>query len=340
MGISTRQSNIELLRIISMIMILMVHFTGATFPIPNQITINNFFNINTSTKVIMESFSIIGVNCFILISGYFGIRPSVKGIVNFILWCSFYSISIYSLYTLARPNQYNVQNIIESFAIFSHTDLWFIPAYFSLYIIAPIINKGTSSLNQKQFILLLCGLTFINVYLGWFWGEKVNPTGYNVMQLIYIYIIGRYIKTKAKSIYRIKCNRYIIGYLISLLLIVFSTFICKSSAAFAYNSPFVILSSVFFFLIFASMYFHNTTINYIASSAFAVYLIHKMPPVWNDLKNILIDNTNGTNPFIFAIFWILFVALIFTSSITIDKIRELITNPVSAKITKLIKRII
>jgi hypothetical protein len=43
--------------------------------------------------------------------------------------------------------------------------------------------------------------------------------------------------------------------------------------AFAYNSPFVISASAFFFLIFTSFRFYSPNINFIASSAFAVYLI-------------------------------------------------------------------
>ena len=339
MGTKLRQSNIELLRIISMLMILMVHFTGATFPLPPKATLTHFCDINSIAKILMESFSIIGVNCFVLISGYFGIKPSVKGVVNFILWCAFYSVVIYAIYTIAKPTQYNILDLIESFGIFSHTDLWFIPAYFALYIIAPIINKGIADLKAKPFILLLCGLTFINVYLGWGWSHKINPTVYNVMQLIYIYIIGRFLKVHISRYRNIK-HWYIVGYFASFLLITLSTLFCKSTMAFAYNSPFVISASIFFFLIFTSFRFYSPNINFIASSAFAVYLIHKMPPIWNDLKNLLIDNTKNADPFTFTLFWVLFIALIFSSCITIDKFRELVTKPLSHFITKQIKRII
>ena len=49
--------------------------------------------------------------------------------------------------------------------------------------------------------------------------------------------------------------------------------------AFAYNSPFVLLSTVSFFLLFLSFDFISRPVNYIARSAFAVYLIHKAPLV-------------------------------------------------------------
>ena len=330
-----RQSNIELLRIISMLMILCVHFTGATFPLPSKMHINDITSISSVAKILMESFSIIGVNCFVLISGFFGIKPSVKGIVNFIICCLFYSVIIYGIYAIALPAKYSIDDVLSSFAIFSHTDLWFIPAYFALYLISPIINRGLNGITKKNFILILVGLTFINVYLGWFWGGKVNPTGYNTMHLIYIYIIGRFIKVHMSSI-NLSTFKCVIGYIVSFLLIVASTFFCKSSMAFAYNSPFIIFASAFFFLIFNSFSFTSPNINYIASSAFAVYLIHKMPPVWSDLKNFLISNSENYDLILFPLFWIAFIFMIFTACITIDKLRVIITTPLSKFLSKYI----
>lgn len=335
----TRQSNIELLRIISMFMILCVHFTGATFNLPAIMKFHDIFSLNTTSKILMESFSIIGVNCFVLISGYFGIKPSIKGSINFILWCTFYSVIIYLIYAILKPEQYTLTDVGLSFAIFSHTDLWFIPAYFALYIISPIINNGLQNIDKKQYALLLIGLTFLNVYLGWFWKGNINPTGYNVMQLIYIYIIGRYLR-KFVSLHKKHRMKFIYAYLISFVLIIISTFTCKSEMAFAYNSPFVISASISFFLVFTTLDFHNKFINSIAANAFAVYLIHKMPPIWNTLKNFLYEITLNMDYFTFTIYWIIFIYMIFFTCIMIDKIRMLIMNPIVNRITTIIKRII
>ncbi len=335
----TRQSNIELLRIISMIMILCVHFTGATFPLPSILDIKDLLSVNTLSKMTMESFAIIGVNCFVLISGYFGIKQSLKGIINFIIWCLFYSVGIYTLVAIIHPSSHNISAVLSSFGIFSHTDLWFIPSYFALYLISPIINNGIKNLKIKEFNLLILALTFLNVYLGWFWHGTINPNGYNTMQLIYIYIIGRYLKLfiSTDSINR---KKYIYYYIISFILIFTSTFFCKSTMAFAYNSPFVICASVSFFLIFTTFTFQNKLINSIAASAFAVYLIHKMPPVWSTLRDFLYNTTQNYNIVYFLIFWILYVLTIFIICILVDKIRIKITTPISNQILTLIQKII
>lgn len=69
-----RESNLEALRIVSMLMVVLVHIDGASLGLPY---IKGEFSALTSRdlwRLIVESFTIIGVNCFTLISGYFGIR--------------------------------------------------------------------------------------------------------------------------------------------------------------------------------------------------------------------------------------------------------------------------
>ena len=334
-----RQSNIELLRIISMLMILCVHFTGATYNLPQIMKLQDLYSINTTSKVLMESFSIIGVNCFVLISGYFGIKPSVKGAINFILWCMFYAVGIYTLVAIIKPTSENLSTLFSSFLIFSHTDLWFIPSYFALYIISPIINKGLQNIEKEQYNLLIIGLTFLNVYLGWFWQGNINPTGYNTMQLIYIYVIGKYLKLfiNSNKKYRIK---YITIYICALTSIFISTFLFKSTMAFAYNSPFVILASVSFFLIFTTFNFHSKVINSIALNAFAVYLIHKMPPIWSTLRDFLYDTSTNMTPLSFSLYWVTFIFIVFAACILIDKIRMPIMNSVVNRLSSIIQRII
>lgn len=68
-----RQSNLELLRIVSMLFIIMLHIGAASIGLPAPLQTTTSRDI---WVLIVESFSIIGVNCFALISGYFGIKAS------------------------------------------------------------------------------------------------------------------------------------------------------------------------------------------------------------------------------------------------------------------------
>lgn len=85
---SDRQSNIELLRIISMFFVLVVHsnYMGVS------ILYNSPYTIETFIRFLAEAIAIIGVNCFVLISGYFGIHLNIRKILHFIFIVYFYSL--------------------------------------------------------------------------------------------------------------------------------------------------------------------------------------------------------------------------------------------------------
>ena len=74
-----RQSNFELLRIIAMFMVLILHADFGALGQPDKAEIMNF-PFAATLRVILEMASIVAVNVFVLISGWFGIRHSIKGI--------------------------------------------------------------------------------------------------------------------------------------------------------------------------------------------------------------------------------------------------------------------
>ena len=78
-----RQSNVELLRIITMILVMIVHANFRALPSP---TIEEVANVPTSSflRFFTESVSIICVNVFVLISGWFGIKFNWKKLTEFL----------------------------------------------------------------------------------------------------------------------------------------------------------------------------------------------------------------------------------------------------------------
>ena len=78
-----RQSNVELLRIITMILVMIVH---ANFRALSAPTVADAVTTPTSVflRFLTESFSIICVNVFVLISGWFGIHFNWKRFMEFL----------------------------------------------------------------------------------------------------------------------------------------------------------------------------------------------------------------------------------------------------------------
>ena len=86
-----RESNFELLRIIAMFMVLILHADFQALGAPTRADIISS-PITSTLKVFFEMASIVAVNVFILISGWFGIRPSIKGFCKFAFQYLFFSV--------------------------------------------------------------------------------------------------------------------------------------------------------------------------------------------------------------------------------------------------------
>ena len=326
-----RESSLELLRIVSMLMVLTVHFVGAAFGLPTPEDLHAP-TASTLWKNALESLAIVGVNCFVLISGYFGIRASWKGLLNYTALCLFASLVVYIFHLFMEGKAtYPWQ---EAVMIYSKTDLWFVPAYLALYLLSPVLN-GVRSLTDRQWVLVLSGLLFVNVYLGWCKGGKVNPFGYNEMQMIFMYVVGAALNRYLPLLKQFRSWFYLLCYLVCCALVFGSTFIFTSRVAFAYNAPAVVFASVSLFLVFAVMpSFYNRFINWTASSAFMIYLLHKSPYVWIKIKTFLTTweatETQGT----FLLYAAALFVGIFVVSIFIDQIRKVLFASVEVMFPK------
>ncbi|MCU7212920.1 acyltransferase family protein [Turicibacter sanguinis] len=128
-----RNSNFELLRIIAMVMIVSLHTLGHGGGL-NNTTVNS---INFIFNHILESLSIVAVNIFILISGYFGIKSysSVKSKISLLYkQMIFYSIIIGFIFIVFDKNLSSI-NIIQMLFPIS-TQLWW---FMSLNIVLLIL---------------------------------------------------------------------------------------------------------------------------------------------------------------------------------------------------------
>ena len=145
----SRNSNLELLRIISMILIVSHHYSVHGF------TINDMdFSRN---KYIVDFLSLggkLGVNCFILISGYFSIKSkfTIKKLLKLEGQVLFYSISFLMLFlTVLTPKEsIGIKLILKNLLPVIYNCYWFATTYIILMILSPYIN--ILILNMKKTI--------------------------------------------------------------------------------------------------------------------------------------------------------------------------------------------
>jgi hypothetical protein len=99
-----------------------------------------------------------------------------------------------------------------------------------------------------------------------------------------------------------------------------------------YNNPLIIISSVSLFIVFSKIKMQSKIINWLASSALAIYLIHGALP-YGKLFQYLYQNYG--NRWYSGIIYFFAVSLVFIGSIIIDKMRMFITNPIEKKLKQI-----
>lgn len=322
-GRGERESNLEALRIVSMLMVLAVHADGASLGLPLPKGELDALTASEIWRTVVESLAIIGVNCFTMISGYFGISLRPRKVMAFLGIALFYSCGIYLVFCAANPAEFSWGKLGEYARVITCNDLWYVPAYFALMIVAPCLNWIAAEMPWRGFSMLVFALVWLNVFLGWGLGMEFNPTGYTVVQLIMMYMLGRWLGMCPRP-GRVAGYVALGVYVLAAWAVAVSSLHIESSRAYAYNSPAVLVESIALFLFFTSLQFRSVWVNRLAASAFAVYLIHKHPIVWvRWMKPTVINlwNSMGLTAFTFSVIGM--IAGIYLTCHLIDRARRL-----------------
>ena len=108
----------------------------------------SFFN--TEIHVLVNSVFNMGVTCFILLSGYFGIRFDFKKLIRLDLMIIFFTI----FGTIAVGNL-GIKALIKSCIPVISRYYWFISCYFFLCFLTPFLNQIPEKLSKENFEKLL-----------------------------------------------------------------------------------------------------------------------------------------------------------------------------------------
>lgn len=324
-----RQSNMELLRIIAMFLVLLVHADFFSLGAPSASDCVNA-PVESSLKVFFQAISIACVDIFVCLSGWFGIRPTIKGFSNFVFQCLFWLIGLYIFTLIIGTSTLSKEGLMGCFAL---TKLnWFIKAYILLYILAPVLNAFIEKASQKDFRnVLIAFFTFEFIY-GWIFSGSTQhiQSGYSTISFIGLYLLARYVRLyqprislKSKSFYIASlCIAPICvtaAYITPPLLGIETTIL--GSLWISYISPYCIVFSMFMILFFSKIQIQSKLINWIAASSFSVFLIHTNPNTLWHFKDFFIDLYKTTGCFEYWLYTFVILILIFVTAIVIDQIR-------------------
>lgn len=336
-----RNSSIELLRILAMLMIISLHFWGFCINPSNE----DMFTFGNLFGWLCRGISYISVNLYVLISAYFLCKSNFKfkKLLSLIIEVLFYSVVIYLLSVFCGNTTFSWFNCIKAFLPIISSEYWFATIYVGLYILFPFLNLSIKALNKKSFnyLIIVLSLLFVVIPNFFFFSVWQNfGAGYGIVWFVVLYYIGAYIRLYISQEYIQKHTQVIrLGAIVCLL----SPFAAKilialiekciwgsvigSSAFYSNNSILIVPASVLTFMVFTTINIKSvrTTniINFVSKSTFAVYLIHNNKYVKDNLWNYVRPHLNLNSIYI-VIQYIVVILIIFISCILIDLIRRYI----------------
>ena len=293
--IDTRNYGIDLLRIVSMLMVTVLHFSAFGGMRDGN---NKYVSFYLISLFIVISFC--AVNVFAMISGYVMYGSKIKYYHLLRLWfqVAFYSVGLSFAEKIITNGTHH---IIGSFFPVMTTQFWYFSAYFFMFFFIPFFNEITQRLSKKV-LLSFVGIGFIVLCLfsniEKFIGNEVFGlyNGYSVIWLSFCYMTGAVIKKYQSLFLGLSKSRYIIISIVCVILtytnaIVLFDFSLPVELKLAprefllnYTSPTVFIQSICLLILFSQTKIVKAKklIKIFAPASFGVYLIQTHPFIWNN----------------------------------------------------------
>ncbi len=284
MELTQRKSNIELLRIFAIFAIIIHHFSAHgifQYYQPNTTLLEHINNFITGFFIYGGK---LGVDIFILITGYFMINSEfkLKHIFKIYFYLLFYSLLFLILAFATGSHEVPEKYFYSSVFPLIRNNYWFISNYIYLYFLIPFLNKFIKSLNKKEAFCLLTvlGTAF---YIIPIFSKELLISG-QLGCFIYIYCLGAFIRL---NIFKNLCDNKLLKRL-TIFSVLFISFYklsyiipfdkiaqLRSSDYSEINSIFILIPAIYCFNFFNSLNIkYNKYVNSIASSVLGIYLIH------------------------------------------------------------------
>lgn len=261
-----RNSSIEILRIVSMILIVVFHYHARNY---NLYVVDALRPEDSDFiyKLLTHSLGGLGVPIFVFISGWFGIKYRNERLADMLFQCAFYACLASFLYA-AFYHGLDVKGIV-----FFVNHWWFMAAYLCLYVIAPAINAMIENTTMKHSLMVV--LLFYFISFGDLVVKAANIGGLYMM--LTMYLSARWLKLYASDF----LNKYALHLLMACLVIRFGVvglvfYVSKFSLlnyVTSYVSPVSTLLAASLLVSVSKFMLYSKWVNKIAASCLSVYLL-------------------------------------------------------------------
>ncbi len=289
-----RNSSIELLRILTMICIIAHHYI-VNSGVLSQITPMSVLSANSLFALIFGWGGKTGINCFVLITGYFMCKSdiSIKKFLKIFLEIEFYELLFFIIFAVSGYETFSLKAVIKMLVPIYYIGTDFSHSYLIFFWFFPYLNLLIKNMDEKlhRNLIVTCILadtilqTFLKApvaftYVGWF------ITLYFIAAYIRKYSDGEYNNIKLSGNFFNNKKLWGTAAIISLLLswgsVIAGSWIYSATGKniiYSFvsdsNKLLALITSVTLFLYFKNLNLgYNKLINIAAASTFGVLMIH------------------------------------------------------------------
>ncbi|MBR0536120.1 MAG: acyltransferase [Clostridia bacterium] len=211
-----RNFGIDLLKIISMFMIVNLHVIGHGGLAGGTQQVTGEFVVVWTWETIMYC----SVNCYAIVSGLVGYGRDRKwgGAINLWIQTFFYSVTIPAVLLLTGVYDGGLRSIVKCLFPLSTERYWYFTAYIGMLIFAPLLNRVVDTMEKKE---LRNALVIITLVLGLpttiFYSDPFHiEYGCSALWLMVMYLIGAYIKKYGTA--DIPKRKFLIGFWVTIII--------------------------------------------------------------------------------------------------------------------------
>ena len=295
-----RDSNLELYRILSMLMIVSHHYvvnsglTAADGPIfANPLSWRSLF------LLLFGAWGKTGINCFVMITGYFMCKSNItaKKFAKLVCEWLFYRYLLHAIFWISGYEPFTLKSAVLGLVPITTISTNFTSCFVLFFLSIPFLNVLIHHLNEKQHLRLLALIGFIYIFFGTARLVRMNYVSWFVA----LYFIASYMRLYPKKLFE---NTKLWGWLtltsvaVSAVSVLFSIWvgtIIGRNSPYAFvqdsNSFLAVTNGICSFLLFKNLnILCSKFINTVAASTFGVLCIHAHSEamrqwLWRDMLN-------------------------------------------------------
>ena len=289
-----RMANLELLRCVAMMMVVVLHYLGKGGLLPDLKT--ESMDRAGVAAWMLESFCCVAVNVYMFISGYFLCTSSFKlsRLLRLLIQIWLYSAAFGVLGAatgVIEETPVDIHYFLTLIFPVSMGHYWFMTAYVFLYLLLPFVGSAVKRMTKQQMQLALCLLFGMFCIL-----KSVLPLqlemdgeGYDCLWYLCVFVAAVYVRRFGISFLK-KRGRALCLYVVCSLLIFGGTmglrqiYLCTGrlektlSVCMEYNHLLPFLAAMGLFLFFSALKINEKAaniINKISPYTLGVYLLHE-----------------------------------------------------------------